>query len=134
VLEGLRRWLARRLPGRARDGAQERRAGDGPTPAPPAVPAPRSVQRAGDVPPSVTGHLDTRAGARRGAASRALPPPPPPPRPGPAMAAEALRHRAPVRLLFDDGTEADLPADSATQRRVAYLLRVMLPPPPPPGR
>jgi hypothetical protein len=61
---------------------------------------------------------------------RAAPPPPPP---------AALRSRVssgsrrlPVRLLFEDGTEADLLADPATQKHVARLLRVMLPPPPPP--
>jgi hypothetical protein len=72
-----------------------------------------------------------RAAERGGPRSLAAPPPPPPPPPGPTLAA-SLRGAAPVRLLFEDGTEIALPADAATQRRVAYLLRVMLPPPPPP--
>jgi hypothetical protein len=37
-----------------------------------------------------------------------------------------------VRLLFEDGSEVPLVADPETERRVAYMLRIMLPPPPPP--
>ena len=55
-------------------------------------------------------------------------PPPPPPR------AQVRRPpaRAPVRLQFEDGSEAPLATDALTERRVDHVLRIMLPPPPPP--
>jgi hypothetical protein len=63
-----------------------------------------------------------------GTARTGSPAPPPPPRahvrPPPA--------RAPVKLQFEDGSEAPLATDALTERRVDHVLRMMLPPPPPP--
>jgi hypothetical protein len=55
----------------------------------------------------------------------------PPPPPTPPEALESTRHRAPVRVVFEDGTEAPLATDESSARRIAHFVRVMLPPPPP---
>jgi hypothetical protein len=60
-------------------------------------------------------------------AAPASPPGNPPPVRSSARSSGAL----PVRLVFDDGSEMPLPADPDLRKRVAYLLRAMLPPPPP---
>lgn len=50
--------------------------------------------------------------------------PEPEPEPGAASPSPA----GPVRLVFDDGTVADLPADEPTAQRLAYLVDNLLPP------
>lgn len=52
--------------------------------------------------------------------------------PGPVEPVEPPRAKPAMRLMMEDGTMQDLPADPEIEARAEYLIKSMLPPAPPP--